>query len=66
MTPIIYAAILTAITLASFALAFMLTRIGITAMFRLFPAVRLPLHVISGGRARARARTSLSSPTVPA
>jgi hypothetical protein len=66
MTPLIYAAILIAATLASFALAFVLTRLGLTAIFRLLTAVRPPLRVISGGRTRARVGASLSTPTVPA
>ena len=66
MTPLIFTAILIATTLASFALALVLARLGLAAMFRLLPAVRAPLRVISGGRTRARAGASLSSPTVPA
>jgi len=66
MTPLMYTAILIVTTLASFALAFVLARLGLTAMFRLLPAVRPPLRVISGGRTRSRAGASLSSPAMPA
>jgi hypothetical protein len=61
MTPIIYAAILITTTLASFALAFALTRLGLAAMFRLLPAARLPLRVIPSVRARARVGASLQN-----
>lgn len=66
MTPLINAAIMTAATLVSFVLAFAFTRLGLSAMFRLLPAARPPLRVISGGRARARAGAGLLTPTVPA
>jgi alpha-beta hydrolase superfamily lysophospholipase len=51
MAPLISPAILLAATLASFALAFIFARLGLAAMFRILPAARPPLHVISGGRA---------------
>ena len=53
MTPLISTAILMLATLASFSLALALTRLGLAAMFRILPAPRLPLRVISGSRARA-------------
>mgnify|MGYP001578795235 CR=1 FL=1 len=52
MAPLISTAILIAAALASFSLALVLARLGLAAMFRLLPAGRPPLRVISGGRAR--------------
>jgi hypothetical protein len=52
MAPLISTAILLAAALASFSLAFVLARLGLAAMFRILPAARPPLRVISGGRAR--------------
>lgn len=53
MAPLISTAILFAAALASFSLAFVLAHLGLAAMFRLLPAARPALRVISGGRARA-------------
>lgn len=66
MTTLIQAAIVTVATLASFALAIALTRLVLGAMFRLFPAARPSLRVITGGRARARAGARLLTPSLPA
>ena len=53
MAPLISTAILIAAALASFSLALILARLGLAAMFRILPAARPPLRVISGGRSRA-------------
>jgi hypothetical protein len=66
MTLLIQTAILAVATLASFALAIALTRLALAAMFRLLPAARPALRVITGGRARAQARASLFTPSLPA
>jgi len=53
MAQLISTAILIAAALASFSLALILARLGLAAMFRILPAARPPLRVISGGRSRA-------------
>ena len=62
MAPLISTAILLAAALASFSLALVLARLGLAAMFRILPAARQPLRVISGGRARAYAGATGRSP----
>ena len=62
MAPLISTAILLAAALASFSLALILARLGLAAMFRILPAARPPLRVISGGRARAYAGATGRSP----
>ena len=66
MTTLIQTAIVTVATMASFALAIALTRLVLAAMFRLMPASRPALRVITGGRARASAGASLFTPSLPA
>ncbi len=53
MAPLISTAILIAAALASLSVALVLARLGLAAMFRILPAARPPLRVISGGRARS-------------
>ena len=65
MASLISPAILIVATLASFLLALALARLGLAAMFRVLPAARPTLRVISGGRMRAHAAASFSSPTAP-
>ena len=65
MASLIAPAILFAATLVSFLLALVFARLGLAAMFRVLPAARPTLRVISGGRARAHAAASFSSPTAP-
>jgi hypothetical protein len=62
MAPLISTAILIAAALASFSLALVLARLGLAAMFRILPAARPPLRVISGGRARAYVGATGRSP----
>jgi hypothetical protein len=62
MAPLISTAILLAAALASFSLALVLARLGLAAMFRILPAARTPLHVISGGRARTYVGATGRSP----
>ncbi len=56
MAQLTSSAILIGMTLLSCSLALVLARLGLKALFRLLPSGRLPLRVISGGRALAIAR----------
>jgi hypothetical protein len=62
MAPLVSTAILIAAALASFSLALVFARLGLAAMFRILPAARPPLRMITGGRARTYVGATGRSP----